>query len=173
MLTIPNTDHGKIRVFSVSGAAADLFTNKIEGLVACFGSAPLNPDFVDIIKLDDLGEMTLIDYINEGYDVELDAADRAALSKTDNIVVLIMSRAHEGAEVELVLGDSVRHLTTLGRGARMTVAASLESDAATGVTSGPQGGKPPKSDARIGGMVATLALLIMFALVAVMVWVGG
>lgn len=173
MLMIPNTDHGKIRVFSVSGADANLFDNKIEGLVACFGSAPLNPDFVDIIKLDDLGEMSLIDYIDEGYDVELDAADRAALSKTDNLVVLIMSRAHEGAEVELVLGDGVRHLTTLGRGARMTVAASLESDAATGVMSGPAGGKPPKSDARIGGMVATVALLIMFALVAVMVWVGG
>lgn len=29
------------------------------------------------------------------------------------------------------------------------------------------------SDARIGGMVATLALLVMFGLVALMIWVGS
>ncbi len=32
--------------------------------------------------------------------------------------------------------------------------------------------KPPKSDARIGGMVATVALLVLFALTAVVVWIA-
>ncbi len=33
--------------------------------------------------------------------------------------------------------------------------------------------KPPKSDARISGMVATVALLVMFALVGWFVWMGS
>lgn len=171
-LTIPDTDHGKIRVFSVSDPVAGLRDTELEALVATFGNAPLNPDFVDVIDVDAMGEMTLLDYLAEGYDIEPDAADVAALSALAGVVVLIMSRAHEGAEITLSLADGVRHVTTLGRGARMTVAAGLESEAAKGVIEAPKV-KPPKSDARIGGMVATVALLVMFALVGVMVWVGG
>ena len=33
--------------------------------------------------------------------------------------------------------------------------------------------KPPKSDARIGGMVATVVLILMFVFVAVFVWMGS
>ena len=171
-LTIPDTDHGKIRVFSIAESIEGLLERKIEALVTTFGSAPLNTDFVDVIDLDALDEMSLIDYLCEGYDVEPDDADVTALTALEGVVVLIMSRAHEGAEITLVPAEGVRHVTTLGRGARMTVAASLESEAAQGVL--PAGsGKAPKSDARIGGMVAMVALLVMFALVGVMVWVGG
>ena len=132
-LTIPDTDHGKIRVFSVASPVDGLLEMKIEALVATFGSAPLNTDFVDVIDLDALEEMSLLDYLSEGYDVEPDEAVIAALTALEGVVVLIMSRAHEGAEITLVPADGVRHVTTLGRGARMTVAASLESEAAQGV----------------------------------------
>ena len=33
--------------------------------------------------------------------------------------------------------------------------------------------RPPKSNARISGMVATVALLVMFALLGVVIWIGG
>ena len=33
--------------------------------------------------------------------------------------------------------------------------------------------KRPKSDARISGMVATVALLVMFGLVGLLVWMGS
>ena len=33
--------------------------------------------------------------------------------------------------------------------------------------------KRPKSDARISGIVATVALLVMFGLVGLIVWVGS
>ena len=33
--------------------------------------------------------------------------------------------------------------------------------------------KKPMSDARISGMVATVVLVVMFSLVAVIVWVGS
>ena len=171
-LIVPDSDHGKIRVFSVAAPLAGLNDRSVEALVGTFGNAPLSPDFVDVVDLDVLGEMTLLDYIAEGYDIEPDAADIAVLSELTGTVVLIMSRAHEGMEITFALADGVRHVTTLGRGARMTVAAGLESKAAKGVIDGAKG-KPPKSDARIGGMVATVALLVMFALVGLMVWIGG
>lgn len=171
-LTIPDTDHGKIRVFSVADPVKGLVETEIEALVATFGNAPLNPDFVDVIELDELEDMTFLDYLSEGYDIEPDDADIAALSDLGGTIVLIMSRAHEGMEVTFALASGVRHVTTLGRGARMTVAASLDAEAAQGLLNVPAG-KAPKSDARIGGMVATAALLVMFLLVGVMVWVGG
>jgi hypothetical protein len=34
-------------------------------------------------------------------------------------------------------------------------------------------GKPAKSDARIGGMVATFVLLFLFALTGLMIWIAG
>ena len=33
--------------------------------------------------------------------------------------------------------------------------------------------KPPKSDARIGGMVATVVLILLFIFVGVFVWIGS
>jgi hypothetical protein len=33
--------------------------------------------------------------------------------------------------------------------------------------------KRPKSDARISGMVATVALIVMFALIGLFIWVGS
>lgn len=171
-LTIPDTDHGKIRVFAVSDPVKGLEEREIEALVATFGNAPLNPDFVDVIDIEDLGDMDLAEYIATGYGNDLDAADQNAFARLAGVVVLIMSRAHEGVELTLSLADGVQHITTLGQGARMTIAAGIETEAAKGVVAA--GGKPKKmSDARVGGMVATAALLFLFLLVGLMVWVGG
>ncbi len=173
-LIIPDTDHGKIRVFSVSDPVDGLSDREIEALVATFGNAPLDPDFVDVIHTDDLDDMSLVDYVVQGYDIQPDESDIGAFSLVEGTVVLIMSRAHEGREVTLSLAEGVRHITTLGRGARMTVSAQIDTKSSEGSAAiGDPVGKPPKSDARIGGMVATVALILMFVLVGVMVWVGG
>ena len=37
----------------------------------------------------------------------------------------------------------------------------------------PMNDKPPKSDARIGGMVATVVLILLFIFVGVFVWVAS
>ena len=47
----------------------------------------------------------------------------------------------------------------------------LTSDSSDGTLSPPT--KAPKSDARIGGMVATVALLLMGLLVWLMIWIGS
>lgn len=172
-LSIPDNDHGKIRVFAVAEPHKDLIEKTPESLLATFGTNALNIDFVDVLDVEELGEeLDLLDYIAEGYDVAVDEGDMAVLSRQTGIVVFIMSRAHEGVALDLTLGDGVRQLTTLGRGARMTVAARIDTEASDGVIGAPDA-KPAKSDARVGGMVATIALVLMFALVGLMVWVGG
>lgn len=172
-LTVPASDHGKMRVFAVTGDLPEgLATGTPAGFAAAFGAAGLDPTYVDVVNLDDLGEMTLPGYIQQGYDFTLDAVDIAALAPLTGTVVLIMSRAFAGAEVSLTLAPGITHVTTCGDSARMTVAAPLESAGATGSLS-PTGGKKPKSDAAMSGRVATIALLAMFALVVLMIWVAG
>lgn len=172
-LSIPDNDHGKIRVFAVADPHKDLIEKTPESLRATFGTDVLNTDFVDVLDVEELGEeLDLLDYIADGYDVAVDEGDIAVLSAQTGIVVFIMSRAHEGVALDLTLASGVRQLTTLGRGARMTVAARIDTEASDGVI-GASDAKPAKSDARVGGMVATIALVLMFLLVGMMVWIGG
>lgn len=169
-LTIPANDHGQIRVFAVSG---DLPAGEPEEVIAAlFGTDALDPTYVDIISKGDLGVMALTDYIRQGYDMSPDDHDAAAVDGIEGHVVLILSRAAQGAEVTLTPAPNVQHVTTYIPPAQMTPVAPLRSDAADGIIGDPPG-KAPKSDARIGGMVAMVALLVLFALVGLMVWVGG
>ena len=170
-LTIPAHDHGQLRVFALDFAPPDALKLKTtEGLAGSFGVI-LNPAYVDVIDIAALGEMSLKDYVKQGYDFDLDPADTAALSELQGWVVIVMSRATAGAETTLDLTPGLRHVTTIGTQMTLNPQAPLESDAAKGVLTPPT--KKPMSDARIGGMIATLALLVLFALVAVMIWVAG
>jgi len=171
MLTIPAHDHGQIRIFALDMVPPEPLKDKTtEGLAGAFGVL-LNPDFVDVIDTAALGEMSLSAYVRQGYDFEPDAADDAALGALKGWVIFVMSRATAGAETTLDLSPGIRHVTTIGTPLTLTAPDPLESDAATGVLT-PQT-KQPMSDARMGGMVATIALLVLFLLVALMIWVAG
>lgn len=172
-LTIPAFDHGKIRVFSYTGPLSDgLRAKEPDALSDLFGATLLNTDFVDVFEVEALGEMSLTQYLATGYDVTADRVDAAALAGLSGVVVLMMSRAVADVEVTLTLGPDVSHITTIGDGAALHVDEPLQSAAAQGVINDPPARKP-MSEARQSGMVATVALLVMFALVALMVWIGG
>lgn len=172
-LTIPALDHGKIRVFSVTSAGHDDLLEKTPpALQAAFGTADLDPDFIDVFDVESLDGMTVSAFIEQGYDLKPDPADATMLRGLRGIVVLIMSRATGEAETNLSLASGISHVTTLGEGAKLSVASQIETPSADGIIAGP----PPrtrKSDARIGGMVATIALVVMMLLVGLMIWVGG
>ncbi|MEO1638012.1 MAG: hypothetical protein AAFU41_02035 [Pseudomonadota bacterium] len=171
-LTIPANDFGQIRVFATEGTMTpDMLAKTPEGLQALLGAA-LNPDFVDIVKISDLGEMRLSDYIAEGYDMTPDPVDKAAVDAIAGTAVLILSRATGGQEVTLSLADGLTHVTTYAPFAKISPPEQLTSESATGTAETPVA-KPRKSDARMSGMVATYALLALFALVGLMVWVAG
>jgi hypothetical protein len=171
-LTIPADDHGQIRVFATD---ADLPAEVIEktprGLEYLF-EAELNPDFVDIVRITDLGGMALSAYIAEGYDMAPDLVDKAAVDAITGFAVLVLSRATGEVETTLIPAGGLRHVTTYSPVAKITPPEPLPDASAKGILE-PRTTKPPKSDARMSGMVATYALLAMFALVGLMIWVGG
>ena len=173
ILTIPANDHGKMRVFVVAKPPPDgLVAKTPAGFAATFGAAGLNPDYVDVINLDDLGDMTLPDYITRGYEFSLDDVDLAALSSVTGLVVLVMSRAFSGVALTLTLAPGVTHVTTCGEAVKMSIPTKIETESSAGILSSAPA-KAPKSDAAMSGRVAMIALLVMFALVGLMIWVAG
>jgi len=171
-LTIPANDHDKIRVFALSSKPSeDIQKLEPNAIAALFGYDALNLDFVDVVDIEATDDLGLIGLIEQGYDIIPDIADKAALAPLKGWVILIMSRATFGAEAVLTLDPALTHVTTLGDKASLTVHDAIETDSAKGTLESPV--KQPKSDARIGGMVATYALLLMFALVGLMIWIAG
>lgn len=171
-LQISANDFGQVRVFATDNALpSDVVAKTPQALAELFG-AQLNPDFVDIVKISDLGEMSLSSYIAEGYDMTPDLADKAAVDSITGTAVIILSRATGGVDATLTLGGGLRHVTTYSPIAKLTPPEHLPDASAKGILDQTPS-KPPKSNARIGGMVAMYALIAMFALVALVIWVGG
>ncbi|WP_333711949.1 hypothetical protein [Yoonia sp.] len=171
-IRIPQTDHGQIRVFATDMTLPQEVLRKTpKGMLALFG-APLNPDFVDIVRIDDLMGMSLTRYIHEGYDMAPDPVDAARVDQITGHAVLVLSRATGGTETRLAPGFGLKHITTYAPGPDVTLPEALSSESARGTIPAAQA-KPAKSNARIGGMVAMAALLVMFLLVGLMVLVGG
>ena len=171
-LTIPADDYGQIRVFATDAdLPVDVIEKKPCGLEYLF-EADLNPDFIDIVRIKDLGDMTLSAYIAEGYDMASDLVDKASVNGITGHAILVLSRASGGIETTLTLADGLRHVSTYSSTAKIVAPEPLKSYAAAG-TLDPNPTKPPKSNARMSGMVAMYALLAMFALVGLMIWVGG
>ncbi|MFZ3582195.1 hypothetical protein ACOI1H_08510 [Loktanella sp. DJP18] len=171
-LTIPATDHGLIRIFKVTGPAPEgLDTRAPQAMQALFGTDALDPDFVDVVDTRELSGLSLLDYLHQGYDIPDDALADPALRDLRGLVVLIMSRAARGQDVTLTLAPQVSHVTTTGDPVRLNApAAPLAATSATGTVSG---GKAPPSAAAMSGRVATIALLVLFAVVALMIWVAS
>ncbi|WP_386680308.1 hypothetical protein [Loktanella sp. R86503] len=171
-LTIPANDHGLIRVFKITGPLPEGLSDRTpDAILALFGTDALDPTYIDVVDTRDLSGLTLIDYLNQGYDIPQEATVDPALRDLRGIAVLIMSRASAGRDVTLNLAPQVAHVTTTGAPARLAApAAPLTSDAATGTVTG---GKAPPSNAAMSGRVATIALLVLFALVALMIWIAS
>ncbi len=172
-LTIPALDHGQVRVFAVTGPVpVGIHEKTPEALAEVLGAEGLDPDFIDVFDTNALGDMTVVDFLSRGYDLTPDVADLAMLKGLEGVVLLLMSRATNGAETTLQLGRGVNHVTTLGDQAILGAPQPLKSAASQGVIEH-GAARSKKSDARIGGMVATIVLVLMMLFVGLMVWVGA
>lgn len=172
MITIPANDHGAIRVFGTQEPLSPAVRDKTpQGLAEIFG-AELDPTYVDIVQISDLGGMSLSAYIAEGYDMVPDATDENALSGLTGTAILVLSRAAMGQDLVLTPASGIIHVTTLSPTIEIRTPESLPVASAKSSVQ-PETGKPAKSDARIGGMIATYALIFMFAFIAVIIWIAG
>jgi hypothetical protein len=81
-----------------------------------------------------------------------------------------MSAAFGGDEMTIDLPSDVRLVTVLREAPAMSAPRTIPTESATGTL--PQGRKKP-SDAAMSGRIATYALLILFALVGLMIWIAA
>lgn len=170
-LQVPANDHGALYVLELTGAAPAMLDD--QAVLRLLGPVVLNTDYVDLVPARAQAAVALPDLVAQGYDLPLSAAQQAELADLQGPVLLIMSRAFGGQALDLALPAGTRLVMVLRAPARLTEKrATLTADSAAGILTGPAA-KPRKSDARMSGMVATAALVVMFLLVVIVVWVGG
>jgi hypothetical protein len=182
-LAIPAASVRTVWVFTAALPEADLAAfrgaddaagpDRTTPLEQAVGAGRLAPSHVELFMAETLAGYGLADYLVEaiGMDPASVDPDRARLDALTGPVLLVLSGA---------LADGIDRLapraplTLVGRyteTADFTLRPPLRSDAARG----PIGDAPVKrpSDAAMSGRVATVALLVLFAVVGLMIWVGA
>jgi hypothetical protein len=134
------------------------------------GATALQAGFVDVIAITDLGDMPLSRYLAEAHGVpETELAPMAGqLDALRGHVIALPAQTFARTSQVLRVSGPLRWIGTFGEEKPEAPGAPLQSDAAS-----PDAGRKPVSDAAMSGRIATLALLVLFALVALVVWVAA
>lgn len=176
-LTVTATEYGMIRVFRLSEPLFHALETApdLTPLEKSLGVILAKSADVQLIAADSLKGLGLAPFLAMGYGIDSDALAGAVglQDATEDNFVVIRSGAFGGAAVTLAETPDATLIATLEEeGPAAAKMIPLQSDAATGTL--PQAEvKQPKSDARVGGMVATIALLVLFALAGLMIWIAG
>jgi hypothetical protein len=165
-------ENGRVRVFSMDetdGADRPMFSFQ-----RAINATQMNAENVQRVDLADLGDMALSDFLIAGYDPDRATFDllKDTLDALTGIVFVVRSSAFMDRPVTLTTtGDA----TLVATFYEQKTPVSFE-NLPSGGTKGPVEGAPRKkkpSDAAMGGRVATIALLVMAALVWVMIEIAG
>lgn len=189
-LDIPANENGIIRVFTLSMSdeqaralkanskdlAGENGASSLQELA--LGSTTLNDAHTEVFPISDLGDMTLADYLIEGAGATEEAinADRFKLSSLEGWVMVVYSNAFRGIKQRL---NPSAQLTLVGTYPQTGTdwSAPLDLSTPSALPRGPEASEPEDekrpSDAAMSGRIATVALLVMFLLVGLMVWVAG
>lgn len=181
-LEVARHERGLIRVFALSMEASearklrakddDSAADSAKRLAESLGLSAIDADFTEVFPISDLDELGLDGYLVEGNGVTEDqiAPDRSKLAALDGWVMVVYSRAFAGQEMVLRPKPALTLIGTYREpGVDWTEDRALESAAATEPAELP---KRP-SDAAMMGRVATVVLVLLFALTALMVWIAG
>ncbi len=174
-ITIKNTEHGVVRVFDVDLTPEEIKPfnrrNGIWPLQQALGADTLDPDHIELFPVEDLDELGLARYLEEGHGIDADeiAEMRQRLDGLSGHVLIVKSRAFGGTAQTLEPRAPLRLIASFNEDRAPVSFDPLPSEGARGTT----GGKPPPSPAAMSGRVASIALLVLFLLVAVVVWVAS
>lgn len=175
------TERGVIRIFMANlttDQAASFTESPDEDTPApinrALGVSYLDTDFVELFPLSNLEGVGLASYLTDGLGVaKEDVAPHASrLNSMTGHVLIVLSQAFGGFETTITPTAPLKWIGTYTEEGASVKFEPLPSEGAKGAPVIPAG-KPQKSDARIGGMIAMYALIAMFALVALMIWVAG
>ena len=170
---IKQNEHGMVRLFVV-----DLPEEAIEGfaeggLTEALGVARLDPEGVELFALENLQGVGLAGYMVDGLGIaEADVTpDKARLDALTGHLLVLRSRAFGGQSATLTPRAPLRWIGTYPEENAPVKFEPLPSEAAKGQVV-PEG-KPRPSDAAMSGRVAMIALLVIFALTALMIWIAA
>lgn len=175
------TEHGVIRIFMVNLSAdeAARFIESPDGtspapVNRALGVDELDHTFVELFALNSLEGVGLAGYLVEGLGVaEADVAPyRSRLNGMSGHVLIVLSQAFGGHAATITPVAPLKWIGTYTEEGASVKFEPLPSKGAEGAVTGAPA-KAPKSDARIGGMIAMYTLIAMFALVGLMIWVAG
>jgi len=175
------TERGVIRIFTANLTADQVadFNDNANGatralIKKALGVAELDTEFTELFALSNLDGVGLAGYLTDGLGVAAEDVKPFAsrLNAMSGHVLIVLSRAFDGAEVTLTPTAPLIWIGTYTEEGEAIKFEPLPSEGAKGATDTPKT-KPPKSDARVGGMIAMYALLAMFAFVGLIIWVGG
>lgn len=177
---VPAGERGRVRVFTLDYQLTMEIAHigTYERLYRALGVDGLQDADVQIVDLKAIAELGLSGFLAEGYGVsegEL-ASVAKALDALKGKVAVIRSGAFQGEEVMLPQGSEATLVAVLNEPeAELASPVPLDSDSARSedVALEQPIAKPPKSDARIGGMVATVVLVFLAIFVVGFVWMAG
>lgn len=168
-IEIKTGERGTVRVFSTG-----LTKDQIEefDVAAALGAENISHDQVELFDVADLTGLGLTSYLEEGHGIPPEQLKDMApqLDGLSGVVLILPSRALNGAKQTLTPGAPLRLIGTFFEDVQPVSFEKLPSDAAQGQVQ--TDGKSPPSNAAISGRVAMVVLLLLALLVIVMVWVA-
>ena len=176
-LTVAEAEHGVVRVFAIDLPLADAqerFGNDPAALAGALGLDTLNDRYVDLLDPRPEGGLGLSGFLTQGLGLPANQIDPVAaqLDGLGEAVVVISSGAFGGEAVQLHPEPPLRLAFRFAEEVKIPDMTPLRSAAAEGVVGEAPARKKP-SDAALSGRIAMLALLVMFVLVGLMIWIAG
>ena len=150
--------------------ACEAFKSNPAALTAALGVTHIDDAHIEIFDVETIRDYGFAKYLTEahGMNAEQIAPEATMLSAIDGHVLLVFSDALD--RQTLAPNPPLRFIGRYSAALVVSPVQRIETEAAKGIL--PQR-KPPKSDARMSGMVATAALLVMFLIVGIMIWIAG
>jgi hypothetical protein len=170
-------ERGRLRLFAINKTESEAQAILNEGTHAIqtlLGANELNPDYIELFRVADLGEMGLDDYLHTGYDIPRAQLDPQAnrLRALEGYVLVVLSLAFRDLNVTLPDTPDLTLIGTFGAPAAEWTTIETVTSASADPYSGPPKASRPVSDAAMSGRVATAALLVIFLITGLVVWLA-
>jgi hypothetical protein len=173
-LTLKSGERLVLRLFALDlpRAEAEGLRGNASALARVLGVAAVDPEGVEVLDLDDLSGLGLAAYLTEGVGLEPEqiAPMRAEIDALVGHVLIVHSSAAQGRAMVLAPAPSLRLIGVYDVPVPPVQFEPLPTRSAEGLIMPPAG--PAKSDARIGGMVATAVLLFLAVFTVVFIWIA-
>ena len=170
-MQINGSEAGIVRLFHIDlpKEAVPRFTEQAGTgewpLKYALGAKSLRPSFVEVVAVDDLGEMSLSQYLVEAYDAAGEDFDamRARIDSLKGHVVILPSQAFDRVTQDLAVSAPLRWIGSFSEAGAAQRAVPLQSRAAEGMVVGRAPRAQTGAPMRIRVILSVLALLLLGA----------